>query len=85
LHFRAVFISYCPQFWGSGLIYKVHGTRYMFERHDKKTRHFCVLGPFVSYCLLFWGSMEIYKEHDSLYILERNHKKLIFLRLWPFL
>jgi hypothetical protein len=36
LHFRAVFMSYCPQFWGSILIYKVHDSRYTFERHDKK-------------------------------------------------
>jgi hypothetical protein len=36
LHFRAVFMSYCPQFWGSVVIYKVHDTQYMFERHDQK-------------------------------------------------
>jgi hypothetical protein len=36
LQFRAVFMSYCPQFWGSGVIYKVHVTQYMFERHDQK-------------------------------------------------
>jgi hypothetical protein len=36
LRFRAVFMSYCPQFRGSRLIYKVHDTRYMFERNDKK-------------------------------------------------
>jgi hypothetical protein len=26
LHFWAVFMSYCPVFWGSGVIYKVHDT-----------------------------------------------------------
>jgi hypothetical protein len=36
LHFRAIFMSYCPQFWGSGVIYKVHDTQYMFERHGQK-------------------------------------------------
>jgi hypothetical protein len=36
LHFRDVFLSYCPQFWSSGVIYKTHDTQYMFERHDKK-------------------------------------------------
>jgi hypothetical protein len=35
LCFRAVFMSYCPQFWGSGVIYKIHGTKYMFERHGQ--------------------------------------------------
>jgi hypothetical protein len=34
--FMAVFVSYCPQFWGSGVIYKVHDTQYMFERHDQE-------------------------------------------------
>jgi hypothetical protein len=24
--FRAVFMSYCPQFWGSGMIYKDYDT-----------------------------------------------------------
>jgi hypothetical protein len=32
--FMAVFMSYCPQFWGSGLIYKAHDTLYIFERYD---------------------------------------------------
>jgi hypothetical protein len=32
----AVFVSYCPQFWGSELIYKAHDTQYMFERRDEK-------------------------------------------------
>jgi hypothetical protein len=26
LRFRAVFMSYCPQFWGFGVIYKAHET-----------------------------------------------------------
>jgi hypothetical protein len=32
----AIFMSYCPQFWSSGVIYKAHDTPYMFERHDQK-------------------------------------------------
>jgi hypothetical protein len=36
LHFRAVVVSYCPHFWDSVVIYKVHDTQYMFERRDKK-------------------------------------------------
>jgi hypothetical protein len=27
----AVFMSYCPQSWGSRVIYKAHDTQYMFE------------------------------------------------------
>jgi hypothetical protein len=34
--FMAVVVSYCPQFWGSELIYKAHDTQYMFERRDEK-------------------------------------------------
>jgi hypothetical protein len=66
--FMAIFVSYCPLFWDSkviykahdnqghfhellptvlefGGIYKAHDTQYMFERLDKKTHHFCILGP----------------------------------------
>jgi hypothetical protein len=32
----AVFVSYCLLFWGFGVIYKVHDTQYMFEKHDQK-------------------------------------------------
>jgi hypothetical protein len=34
--FMAVLVSYCPQFWGSGVIYKAHDTQYIFERRDQK-------------------------------------------------
>jgi hypothetical protein len=34
--FMAVFVSYCPQFWGPGVIYQAHDTRYIFERHDQE-------------------------------------------------
>jgi hypothetical protein len=46
LRFRVVFVSYCPQFWGDGLIYKVYDSLYILERNDKKTWHFCVYGHF---------------------------------------
>jgi hypothetical protein len=42
----AVFVSYCPQFWGPVVIYKAHDTQYMFERYDQKLVVFYVLGPF---------------------------------------
>jgi hypothetical protein len=72
LCFRAVFMSYCPQFWGSWLIYNVHDTQYQFKRHAKNSSFLCFRAIFVSYCPLFWGSVEIYKAHDTEYILERN-------------
>jgi hypothetical protein len=34
--FTAIFVSYCPQFWGSRVIYKAHETQYIFEMRDQK-------------------------------------------------
>jgi hypothetical protein len=47
--FMAVSMSYCPQFWGSGVIYKANDTQYMFERHDQKLVVFAFMAVFVSY------------------------------------
>jgi hypothetical protein len=44
--FMAVFVSYCPQFWGFGGIYMAHDTQYMFERHDQKLVIFSFLSHF---------------------------------------
>jgi hypothetical protein len=44
--FMAVFVSYCPQFWGPGVIYKAHDTQYMFERRDQKLVVFAFSGRF---------------------------------------
>jgi hypothetical protein len=73
----AVFVSYCPQFWGSGVIYKAHDTLHMFERHDRKLVVFVFMTVFMSYCPQFLGSVVIYKAHDTQYIFERDDKKLI--------
>jgi hypothetical protein len=51
--FMAVFVSYCPQFWGSGVIYKANDTQYMFERHDQKFIVFAFMAVFVSYAHSF--------------------------------
>jgi hypothetical protein len=44
--FRDIFESYCPQFWGSMMIYKEYDSLYNFKRNDKKTHCFCILWPF---------------------------------------
>jgi hypothetical protein len=49
------FVSYCPQFWVSGVIFKAHDTYYMFDKHDQKLIIFACMVVFVSYCPLFWG------------------------------
>jgi hypothetical protein len=44
--FRAVFVSYCPLFWGSIEIYKEYDSLYILERNDKKTCRFFMYGHF---------------------------------------
>jgi hypothetical protein len=46
LRFTDIFVSYCPQFWGSVKIYKEYDCLYILERNDKKTCRFCVYGRF---------------------------------------
>jgi hypothetical protein len=53
--FLAIFVSYCPQFWGSEVIYKAHDTQYMFERHDQKLVVFAFMAVFVSYIAHCFG------------------------------
>jgi hypothetical protein len=78
LHFRAIFMSYCPQFWGSGMIYKVHVTQYMFERHDQKLvvsvfkGRFCELLPIV---LGFHGNLQ--GTWKSIHSREEWQKRLV--------
>jgi hypothetical protein len=36
LRIRAIFVSYCPLFWGSGVIYTKYDIPYILERDDKK-------------------------------------------------
>jgi hypothetical protein len=38
------------------MIYKVHDTQYMFQRHDQKLVFFALMAVFMSYCPQFWGS-----------------------------
>jgi hypothetical protein len=69
LRFRAVFVSYCPLFWGSGVIYAKYDIPYILERDDKKNSSFLrFMTVFVSYCPPFWGSEVIYKVPDTQYM-----------------
>ena len=47
--FMDVFVSYCPQFWGSMAIYNDHKNRYMFEIYDQKLVVFVFLAMLMSY------------------------------------
>jgi hypothetical protein len=44
--FMAIFVSYCPQCWGSGAIYKKYVNLYILERDDKKLIIFAFYGHF---------------------------------------
>jgi hypothetical protein len=46
----AIFVSYCPQFWDSRVIYKAHDIQYIFERHNKNSLFFHFRVIFMSYC-----------------------------------
>jgi hypothetical protein len=45
LRFRAVFVGYCPLFWGSMEIYKKYDSLYILGRNDENC-HFCIYGRF---------------------------------------
>src|SRR3954463_4997254 len=44
--FMAVFMRYCPLFWGSRAIYNDRKTRYLLERYDPKLVVFAFYGRF---------------------------------------
>jgi hypothetical protein len=48
-------VSYCPQFWVFGVIFKAHDTWYLFDRHDQKLIVFAFMAVFVSLPTV-WGS-----------------------------
>jgi hypothetical protein len=56
----AIFVSYCPQFWGSGVIYKANDTQYMFERHDQNSSflHFWPFHELLHIVLGFQGDLQ---------------------------
>jgi hypothetical protein len=53
--FLGRFVSYCPQFWVFGVIFKAHDTWYLFDRHHQTFVIFAFMAVFVSYFPLFWG------------------------------
>jgi hypothetical protein len=79
--FMAVFMSYCSQFWGSGVIYKAQDTQYIFERRDQKLIVFCILGPFSRVIAHSFGVPELFTKSMTLSTcLGGMTKNLSFLR-----
>jgi hypothetical protein len=75
LHFWAIFVSYCPQFWVFGVIFKAHDAWYLFDQHDQKLIVFAFMAVFVSYFPLFWV-LGIYMARDTQYMFGRHDQKL---------
>src|SRR4051812_49141492 len=71
LHFMEIFVSYCPQFWGSRAIY-------LFGRYEQKLFFLRFMAVFMSYCQRFWGSkaIDMFEWYDKKYV--------VFCVLWPF-
>jgi hypothetical protein len=65
LHFMDIFLSYCPQFWDSRVIYKAHDTQHIFRGVTKNSLFLHFRAVFMRYCPQFWGSRVIYKVHDT--------------------
>jgi hypothetical protein len=81
----AIFVSYCPLFWGYGGTYMAHDTQYMFERHDQKLSFLHFQAVFVSYSPQFWVFGVIFKPMTLSTCFLCMTKNSSFLRLWPFL
>jgi hypothetical protein len=63
--FRAVFVSYCPLFWGSVDIYKEYDNLYILERNEKKLIVFAFMAIFMNYCPQFWGFWGDLQGHNT--------------------
>ena len=72
----AVFMSYCPQFWGSRVIYNDPKTRYMFESYDQKLIVFHVLWLFsgaIAHCFgALGGFTTILRPDTCLRVMTKN-------------
>ena len=78
--FRAILMSYSPQFWGFIVIPKAYLTRYRFGESWLKTYRFLVLRPFSWAIGLFWGSRAILKENWTHTGLRVMAESLLFSR-----
>src|SRR3954465_6421596 len=79
LRFIAVFMSYCPQFWGYQAIYNDLKTQYMFESYEQKLVVFVFYGHFHELLPTVWGSRWICMPHKNTYMFDSyDHKLVVF-------
>jgi hypothetical protein len=86
MHFRAIFMSYSPLFWGFVEIYKEYDSLYILERNDKRTCHFYMYGYFrelLPTVLEFCGDLQ--GPWHLVHVWEAWQKTHCFCMLGPFL
>ena len=75
--FMDVFMSYCPQFWGSMGIFLARKDTIHFLRVMNKNSSFSrFMGVFMSHGPQFWGSKVICTTRNTRYVFERHNQKL---------
>jgi hypothetical protein len=74
----AVFVSYCPLFWGYGGGFTWPMTLSTCLKGMTKNLLFLHFrAVFMSYCPQFWVFGVIFKAHDTWYLFDRHDQKLI--------
>ena len=85
LHFMAIFVSYCPYFWGSSAVWNDHKTRYMFEGLTK-TRHFlrfmAVFHELLPIVLGFQGDLKWLEDPIQVWGLVKNSSFSCFMAVF---
>ena len=67
----AVFMSYCPQFYGSRAIYSNLKKRYMFESYDQKLVVFVFYGHFHELLPTVFGfQLDLHASEEPLHVWE---------------
>ena len=85
LRFMAVFMSYCPQFYGPRAFNSNLQTRYMFESYDQKLVVFLFCGHFHELLPRVFGFQEDWHASlEPIHVWEIWPKTRRFRILWPF-
>jgi hypothetical protein len=83
--FMAIFVSYCPMFWGSGGIYMAHDISTCLRDMTKNLSFLHFWAIFVTYSPQFWVFEVIFKPMTLSTYLTWMTKNSSFLCLWSFL
>src|SRR3954467_7358543 len=83
--FMAVFMIYCPLFWGYREIYNDIRTRYMFDSYDQKLVIFVFYVHFHELLPTFFGFLkDLPASEEPLHVFRDMTRNSSFSRLWPF-